>query len=319
MVKTIKKKKKRKWLFLVFVLFLLSALFFLVFKIYCSIGRSLWDGKSQFNLAVNSQPVTIVSFDCQEKNINILKIPDGTFIETVHGYGPYRIESVYKLGEIKGVGGQLLADSLQEYFGLNIDGFLIGDKLPQEQSGLKNFLLNQFFTSLRSRGKTNLSRWDQLRLWWQVKMVRGDKINLIDLSQTSASQEVDLPDGSRAMKIDQERLEKIINQFFFDKKIKEEDLAVSVFNKTGHLGLANKAARIIDNIGGRVVQVSNQKQETQDNRCQIKSEKKYKKSYTVEKLIKIFDCQWLEEKLPDQRAQVNLYLGEDYWSKLALP
>ena len=175
MARTIKKKKKRKWPVLLFVLLLLAALVFLVFKICSSIGRSLWDGESQFNLAVNSQPVVIVSFNYQGKDINILKIPDGTFIETIHGYGPYRIESIYKLGEIKGEGGQLLADSLQDYFGLNIDGFLNGGKLPQEQKGLKSFLLNQFFVSLGSRGKTNLSRWDQFRLWWQIKIVREKK------------------------------------------------------------------------------------------------------------------------------------------------
>jgi hypothetical protein len=319
MVKTIKKKKKSKWPALIFILFLLASLVFLVFKICCSFGQSLWDGENQFNLAINSQPVAIVSFDCQEKKINILKIPDGTFIEVVHGYGPYRVESIYNLGEIKGDGGQLLADSLQEYLGLNIDGFLSGEKLPQNQRDLKSFLLNQFFVSLSSRGKTNLSLWDQLRLWWQTKMIREDKINLVDLSQTSASQEVDLPDGSRAMKIDQERLEKIISQFFLDERIKKEDLSVSILNKTEHLGLANKAARIIGNIGGRVIQIANQKQDGQDGRCQIKSEKKYKKSYTVKKLIKIFDCQWLEEKSTDQRTQINLYLGEDYWSKIALP
>jgi hypothetical protein len=319
MVKSIKKKKKRKWLALIFILFLLSSLGFLLFKICCSLGQSLWDGESQFNLAINSQPVVIVSFDCQEKEINLLKIPNGTFIEAVHGYGPYRVESIYKLGEIKGQGGQLLSDSLQEYLGLNVDGFLAGGKLPQGQMALKSFLLNQFFVSLSSKEKTNLNHWDQLRFWWQVKMIREDKINLIDLSQTSASQEVELPDGSWAIKIDQERLEKIISQFFFDERIKKEDLSLSILNKTEHLGLANKAARIISNIGGRVVQVSNQKQETQDGHCQVKSEKKYKKSYTVEKLIKIFNCQWLEEESSSQRAQVNLYVGENYWSKLTLP
>jgi len=322
MVKRLKKKKKSKKIFFIAIfllLFFLPALIFLGFKIYRSVDHSLWDGQSQFNLAVDSRPGMIVSFDRQAETINVLVIPDGTFVEVIHGYGPYRIESIYKLGEIKGNGGELLVGSLQEYFGLGVDGFLVGGKFLVKEMSLKNFLLNQIFPLQFSKEKTNLSRWDQARLWWFLKRIREDKINLIDLSQTSASSEVELPDGSRAMKIDQERLERIISQFFVDPKIKEEDLSISILNKTEHFGLANKAARIISNSGGRVIQVGSEQKEDSKTNCQIKSHKKHRQSYTVLKLSRLFDCQWVEEPLSEQRAEIVLLLGEDYWEKLNLP
>ena len=320
MVKKIKKKKKKKWLALIFVIIFLSFLVFIFFKIFRSAGRNLWDGKSQFNLVINSQPVLVVSFDSPGEKINILSIPDGTFIETIHGYGPYRIESVYKLGEIKGDGGGLLIGSLQEYFGVNLDGYLIGGKYQPGKTKAKNFLLNQFFNVLRGREKTNLTHWDSLRIWWQVKKIREDKITVVDLAQISASQEVDLPDGSKAIRIDPERLTRIISQFFVDEDFKKEDLTIAVLNKTKHLGLANNASKIITNIGGRVIQVSNlQNQEEVDGGCEVQSEKKYKNSYTVEKLKNIFDCHWIEREENEQRAKILLLIGENYWARLNLP
>ncbi len=316
----LKKKKKGKWLTLVFFLILLGFLVFGFFKIFRSINRSLWDGRNQFNLVINSQPVMIVSLDYPEKKINILSVPDGTFVEAIHGYGPYRVESLYKLGEIKDQGGSLLSGSLQEYFGLNLDAYLTGEQYQPEEMKAKNFLLNQFFNALRGREKTNLTRWDLLRIWWQVKRIREDKLVLIDLSQTSASQEVSLPDSSQAMKIDPERLSRIISQFFIDEGLEKEDLTVAVLNKTEHFGLANNVSKIIGNIGGRVVQVTNLQGEKNDNgKCEVESEKKYKNSYTVEKLNQIFNCQWSERQENDQRARILLLIGEDYWHKLNLP
>jgi len=56
-----------------------------------------------------------------------------------------------------------------------------------------------------------------LRIWWRIKIIREDKIIFIDLAQSSVSQKVDLPDNSQAMKIDPERLSKIISQFLLMK------------------------------------------------------------------------------------------------------
>ncbi len=320
MSRELKKKKKRKWPALIFFLILLGFLIFGFFKIFRSMERSLWDGENQFNLVINSQPVIVLSFDYQEKTINLLSIPDGTFVEAIHGYGPYRVESLYKLGEIKGQGGSLLTGSLQEYFGLNLDGYLTGNQYQPDKMKIKNFLLNQFFEALRGRGETNLSRWDSLRIWWQIRKIREDKIIVVDLAQTSASQEVELPDGSKAMKIEPERLARIINQFFIDEGFKKEDLTIAVLNKTEHLGLANNVSKIISNIGGRVVQVGSLLDQVEaSGDCEVKSEKKYRNSYTVKKLKQIFDCHWSEGEENEQRARILLLVGEDYWAKLNLP
>ena len=193
------------------------------FKIYRSIAKSVWDGQSQLNLAINpsiaDQPVLIAAFNPEEKSLNVLLIPPRTFIETIHGYGPYRVESIYRLGELNKKGGELFQGSLQEYLGIPVDAFASISNFEFPISNETKNSLSELLVGLLKSGKTNLTKWDVIRLWWSLRNIRQDKVNLVDLGQTSASQEVDLLDGTKANKIDTERLESIMSQFFVDKKL----------------------------------------------------------------------------------------------------
>ena len=320
-----KKRKKLRIIGLVLIVILIIFLGWFGFKIYRSITRSIWDGQNQFNLAISSHPVFVASFNPAEKSLNVMLIPQGTFIETIHGYGPCRVESIYRLGELSNKGGELFQGSLQEYLGIPVDAYASEhrtDNIEQRTKETKEFIVKMIGNLLRDRGETNLTKWDLIRLWWEFKNLRQDKITLVDLGQTSVSQQVDLPDGTKANKIDTERLESIMSQFFIDKKIKEEDLTVSVLNGTNHLGLANKVATLIKNIGGQVVgvgEIENFKSQISNLKCQIRSQKKDKNTYTVQKLMKIFGCQWGGEDLENQRSELVLIIEEGYWEKLALP
>lgn len=320
----IKKRSRLKILGLIFLLAFLLILGGVVFKISRSAVKSVWDGQSQLNLAINpsraGQPVLIVGFNPEEKSLNILSIPAGTFIETIHGYGPYRVESLYRLGELNKKGQELFRGSLETYLGVPIEAYALTINGDEKTEGMKNKEgITRFLKSLLKRGQTNLTKWDLLRLWLGFKNLRQDRINLIDLGQTSASQEVDLPDGTKAKKIDTERLQSIMNKFFVDKKIKQEDLTVAVLNGTNHAGLANQAATLIKNIGSQIVAIGETENKLKYKECQVMVEKKYKNSYTIQKLSYLFDCHWQGESMAGQRADVVLILGESYWEKLALP
>ena len=310
---------------LIFLLAFLLILGGVVFKISRSAAKSVWDGQSQLNLALNpslaGQPVLIAAFNPEEKLVNIFLIPAGTFIETIHGYGPCRVESVYRLGELNKKGSELFQGSLQEYLGIPVDAFASISNFEFPISNETKNSLSELLVGLLKSGKTNLTKWDVIRLWWSLRNIRQDKVNLVDLGQTSASQEVDLLDGTKANKIDTERLESIMSQFFVDKKLKQEDLTVAVLNGTNHAGLANKVATLIKNIGGQVMTVGDTENGQGESlrQCQIKSEKKYKNSYTVRKLSHVFDCQWEGEPMAEQRANLVLIVGKSYWEKLVLP
>lgn len=288
-------------------------LFFLLlivfgYKIYGSLSKSIWDGQNRLNLVFNppagGQPVLVASFNPEGKSVSILIIPNGTLIETIEGHGEYRVESLYRLGELENKGWELLSGSIQEYLGIPIDAYAsISNLAPPAPRESKDFIL----ASLRfliGNGETNLTRWDLTRLWWGIKGVREDKINIINLEETGASVEVILPDGTKASKVDPQRLEQIASQFFVDEKIKKEDLTIVVLNATDQPGLANKGARLIRNIGGRVVGIG----DTENEKCEIRSGKKHKNTYTVRKLSRIFNCRWEGEDLENQRAEIVLIL-----------
>lgn len=324
--KIARKRNKFKIFGLVLLIFLLLFLGGVVFKSYRSVTHGLWDGQSQFNLVLNpsdaKQPVLIFGFNHSENSLNVLLIEPGTYIETIHGYGSSRVESIYRLGELDKKGGELFSGSLEEYLGLPVDAFAAELKPPLPDIQKTGFLGKLFGSLLKGKGKTNLTSWDLWRLWWNFKNLRQDKIILISLNQTSASQEIDLLDGTKASKIDPQRLESIISQFFIDQRLKDEDLTLTVLNGTSHLGLANKMATLVKNIGGQVISVGETediKSQISNLKCQIRSEKKFKNTYTFKKLTKIFGCQWQEGRLTDQRADMALIAGEGYWEKLALP
>ena len=332
-----KKRKKIRIVRLILFVILLILLGGIGFKVYRSIAKSVWDGQSQLNLAINpsiaDQPVLIAAFNPEEKSLNVLLIPPRTFIETIHGYGPYRAESIYRLGELNKEGGELFQGSLQTYLGIPVDAYASISNIQFPISNSKDIskaIIKSVMILLTSKGETNLTKWDLLRLWLGFRNLRQDKINLVDLGQTSASQEVDLLDGTKANKIDTERLELIMSQFFVNKKLKQEDLTVAVLNGTNHTGLANKVATLIKNIGGQLMTVGDTEnglaprlgprgQGESLRQCQIKSEKKYKNSYTVRKLSHVFGCQWEGGPMAEQRANLVLIVGKSYWEKLVLP
>lgn len=319
--------KKRKIFWFFFSLVVLSFLSFFVFKFFVSIKKSLWDGKSRFTLVISADPVIITSFNPEDKSLSNLLLPEKTFIETIHGYGPYRAEAIYRLGELNHQGADLLSESLESYFGLPIEAYVFNHKIDssyrhQSASGFKEFLDKKL--SLTSKKETNLTAWDLIRLWWINRQIRMDKIEIIDLAQTRAIEQTSMPDGNLAVKIDSQRLESVIGQYFADGQIKKEDLTIAVLNGTEHSGLANKMANLIKNIGGRVIRVgeidsTEFSDDFDDVKCVIKTAEKYKNYYTVQKLINIFDCQWEEDETVSERSLVAVIVGDKYWQMLTLP
>jgi len=284
-----------------------------------------WDGKNRINIVVITSRVFIFSLDPSEKRGVILSFPQKTFLEAIHGYGDYSLEAIYKLGEQEGYGGGgFLAESIQENLGIPIDAYvLISDSellrgKTELNSKPKDFILRCFKESLRN-GRTNLTRKDLLLLWFKTRKVRRDKINLIDLEKIDTTEKITFPDGTESFKINPQKFKKIAPEFFKDPKIRQENLEIAVLNSTSYPGLATRAASLIENIGGRVVGVGefeNEKLKMKNEKCQIRSKKEFKKSYTLEKLVKVFGCRWQEESLGGYRGDLVLIIGEGYWKKL---
>jgi hypothetical protein len=102
------------------------------------------------------------------------------------------------------------------------------------------------------------------------------------------------------------KVDKIVAELFSDDEIERENQTVEIINTTSVTGLGGRLARLITNMGGKVVQVST------ENNLQKNSYVLYngRKTYTVEKLNKVlgFKTTQIEKQ---SIADIRVVLGED--------
>lgn len=280
----------------------------------------LWDGKFNINIIIKAKGISLLSFNPSEKKISIIDLPDNVYLESAHGYGSWQLSSIYGLGESqKNLGGvKNLQDTLSNLFGLPIEGVLdFSGKYYQKSSGeIVGELRKSPFSmiGLLSDLKTNLTPYEVMKLNLQFSSVRFDKVKQVDLfAVLDLLQKDQLSDGTDILIVDTIKLDSALPNII-DSNIADERKTIAIFNATDHPGLAQKAARIITNIGGDVIITSN-------------SEKLFKntqiagpKSKTLDRLKQIFSLSGIidstDKDLVSSRAEINLFLGEDYFEQL---
>lgn len=309
-------KQRKKYKSRQIVGFILAIIFFILiagvsWRVYSDFKNSIWDGRNRLNLVLNTNPISLVSFDPSSQAISFLTIPDGTYIEVVGNYGPYRIEKIFSLGKLEGRGIELLTASLETYFGLPVDGWIEAEEKWQGTGEAKRLLSGLIGLGFKEKSLTNLSRWDLIRLWLMVNQTRGHKVETVDLGETTITEEFSLPDGTQAKRVDQERISRIISNLFTDYQLRQEDLGIAIMNAGGEAGLAAKAARLITNIGGRLVEVGDWPEKLTE--CQIRTTPVAKKTYTAQKFAKVFNCQLRADSEKESRWDILIILTGESW------
>lgn len=272
-----------------------------------------WSGEFNINLVIRTPAVSVLSYNSKEERVVILNIPDETYLEVPYGFGFWQIRSVYGLG-----GNLLLKDTLASFLGISIDGFLdfSGAKVSAGffVSKLRENPLSGL--SLLSSLKTDLTPLELIKLKMGINGVRFDKIKERNLAEASVLDKSMLPDGTQIYTADPVKLDTVMSDFP-DPTVLTEHKSIAVFNATDKPQLAQKWARLITNLGGNVIITTNAKKRI--NNTQVFGEE----SQTLKRLRQIFDlgCQnnpkcdiigASDEDLATSRAQINLFLGEDY-------
>lgn len=259
-----------------------------------------WNGRFNINLVILSQSISLVSFNPKEQKIVTIKVPDETYLDVAEGFGKWQLRSVHDLG-----GSQLLKQTLSGFFGIPIDGFM-------EVSSLDDLLSKNPISSfnLLSKLKTDLTLGQLIRLKIGLASVRFDKIIELDLVNTNVLDRTTLLDGSQVYMADPLRLDSILTDLA-DPSLSMEQKTIAIFNATDHPQLAQKAARLISNLGGNVIITSNAKVRLE------KTQAVGEESATLERVKQIFGrgdtIDASDEDLTSSRAQINLFLGEDYF------
>ncbi len=274
-----------------------------------------WNGDFNLNVLIRGKGVSLLSLNPQNQKVTIIDIPKNAYLEVPHGFGKWQLESIYDLGDSQSIGGgNLLKDSLANQFGLPIDGFLqFSGKYSLDDS---NTIVSEirkdplFIINSLPYLKTDLTPFELIRLKMALSGVRFDKIKQINLErETDFFQKEKLADGTDVLTADTVRLDSALSDMI-DPVLQLEHKTIAIFNSTNHPQLAQKAARLITNIGGDVIITSNGQDKLK--KSQISGEKS--KTYT--RIKQIFEADDIidrsNEDLTSSRAQINLFLGEDY-------
>lgn len=274
--------------------------------------KILWNGNFNINVLIRAKDISLLMFSPQNQKVTIVTIPKQTYLEVSHGFGKWQIASIFGLG-----GKALLKDTLINQFGLPIDGFLdFSGKYSQMEANTivsdirKNPLVA---VSILSDLKTDLTPFELIKLKIGLSAVRFDKIEQIDLEKSTALGKEQLADGTEVLSLDTVRLDSMFSNMT-DPTIQLEHKTIAIFNSTDHPQLAQRAARLITNIGGDVIVTSNGQNKFKTT--SVVGEK----SKTLDRLKQIFGSNDIiypkDEDLVSSRAQINLFLGEDYYEQL---
>lgn len=163
-------KKTLKHIFLRFFTFLiLAGIFFLLYFIYQSSKKSVWNGKNNINFVIQAERTFIYSYHPDDEILNIISLPNDLFIETAKGYGEYKLKNIYQLGGVEKIGGgELLVRSLQSFFIIPIDGYIVklktqNSKLKTNESLEKGRLASLYLCLLTKKCESNFSWRDLIK------------------------------------------------------------------------------------------------------------------------------------------------------------
>lgn len=263
-------------------------------------------------VGLTEEKIYLISFIPEEKSWVFLSLPNSVYLDTVYNYGKYKVGTLLKLGEIEKRGEKILQESIKENWAFPTDGYLV---FSESNLNSKKEVFKNFLTALRNKNKNNFSLVERIFLVWQINKVKDKDFIFLDGEKTGFLKEFSLPDGSKGFEIDKEKFLKFVSQYFKDFKLIEENLAIAVWNGTSHQGLAEGRAKIIEMLGGRIVEVANSSAQIKES-CLLLTSEGNKKKYTTQKLLKIFNCQWQKKEDNDIRKDIILIVGENYWKKL---
>lgn len=260
--------------------------------------------------------MSLVSLDPIDNSVLIFVLPKNTVVESIYGFGEYKIEALVKLGALENLGTKILSGSVGQLFGWHIytSSVINIDSAAEKES--RDWLKQVSISLLKQGVMKPLLLADSISFFRQVGDVRGDKIRVINLKDTSVMEKVLDRGGSEVFLVDKDRLDGLIERNYSSKVYAEEGLDVAVINTTGEAGLGSKFSRLLFNSGVVVVSVDDDLRDLE--KSLILTNEKALKTGLTGKLISLFlnGPEWKITDTSSYRADVVILVGKDYWQYL---
>jgi hypothetical protein len=262
----------------------------------------------RFNVVVSASNTFVISLNPKSSTANLVRLPDDLYVPSVaHGYGQYTIAKVFEVGQLDRRGGEVLSDTVSDFLGIPIDGYV---RLPKNASGEIHNIFSAIMFALQAR-QTDLSLFDRIMFAWSLARMRYDKMDVVDLGKSSSP--LLLADGSAGQSIEKDLVDNLLQDEFSEDKIRAEDLRIQVVNSTQYAGLGSRGARILNNSGMKVVSV-----DTTDlpvDKCQLRMDPKLKNSITIQRIESVFVCE-VGSPIDGAKGDIVVVLGTNYLNKL---
>lgn len=320
---------RKIYLYLALILLFSLPVFFIMIKVKNEKNLSKWDSQGSINIVWITKPLILSSYDPNTQKIALFVFPENLYADVPGNKGRYKLENIWKLELIEKRENDLFIKTMENLMGIPINGSIMINNSPlvvktpinkekiieiRNQNDGINILLNileTFVVKGKTRINTNLSSFDLLYFWQQMKKIKSDDINILSLGKFEITQKFPLPDKSQGLLMDPKSLDNLTSSYLSDKKITDENLSVNVKNAAGIQGLGNQFSRFINNLGGQVVRIENTN-ETEKSLCLAGLNQQ--KSYTLTVIKRITDCQI--EKKENKETDITVILGKNISDRL---
>ena len=275
--------------------------------------KSAWDGKSPFVSTLETSPPSIFVFQKDPKRLAVFKLDENAFLVTAGR------EGLQKTGDIfEKENGEKVARVLALNFGVDIENFVSFDeKVAAEKQSLENLFRNfeSFVTPFKIIGgdygsgieNTNITRIDLLKLWWQLKDVSAEKLELVELAPFK--EEIITKDNKKVLGVEEKSIRLKISKYLENRYLDQEKTNVEIVNGSKMPDALQLAADFASSTGFSVTQAEQSSQISEKTQIVAKD----KNSYNVSYLASILDCDIVSES-NGQGADLTVVIGRDFAS-----
>lgn len=284
--------------------------------LYRMLTSGVWIDQQRLTLVVGREGESLAVVSVPPKGpVLVLYLDPRVMVDTIHGYGEYKVGSLMQLGKIEKLGTSLMTGSLQQTLALKIHDVVLQSVPDQSKLDLV-FLKSLVRPMALSVIGHPLSITDVYRYFKTLAQLRSDQIMVVPVHESRLSYTKTLPDDSVVYILDKERLDGYLQNQMKEHFLGEEEYGMAIVNTTPHSGLAASLSRILLNNGMDVVSVG----ENQDHLTQSKIIVANQADLTSQSVLFLSSLLQLSPEvgeLSDYRARVVIMLGEDYFSYLS--
>lgn len=309
-----KGKKKLGWMVRLSVGIFLATIAYFGFRVLTS---GIWDDQERLTLALGKEGESVALISVpknSDEKVLVFVFDQNVMVDTVYGYGEYRVGSLLKLGSLEGHGSELLVKSLQQTLGFRVYDYL-SVSISEEEDFDVDFLRKLVRPMMLSLVGHPLGVRDVYSYTKVVSNLRPDQITVLPIHESRLAYAKKLPDDSSAYVLDYQRVDGYIRDAVLGLAFGEESLGVAIINTTANAGLASSLSRILLNSGVDVVSVG-ENQDRLDRSVLLVGNESLLKTRTVSFVEDLVEMKIKVADVSEYRAEIVILLGNDYFKEL---